>query len=297
MKKALRYSFLAFLGLALLYAAYTVTNGYDRVTVMVPLLVATVVFNLAVESLIPFGNNKNKRPYGRDTIFTFVNIFITSKFGELLVIYILARGMELYFSDYTLFKASNLGPLWLQVTAAILLNEFVRYWSHFAQHKIPALWKLHAIHHSVKEIYSLNTFYSHPLDFFVRNCFSLPIVITFGFSTEAVMIATAFLAVSGVFSHSRANFRFSWLNYIFSTNQLHRWHHSTVPAESDKNFGVCLSIWDLVFGTWFLPKDREAPAETGLHQEHPWVPTSFAEVMAHPTLKPSNKEGSDPASL
>lgn len=125
--------------------------------VIIPLLVVTILFNLVVESLIPFGQLNHKRPYGRDLLFTIFNIFITAKVGELLIIFVFAWLMQTYFSEYTIFKSSSLGPLWLQVIAGILINEFVRYWSHFLQHKVPALWKLHAIHHNVKEIYSLNT--------------------------------------------------------------------------------------------------------------------------------------------
>ncbi|MEQ1877656.1 MAG: sterol desaturase family protein, partial [Bdellovibrionia bacterium] len=197
--------------------------------------------------------------------------------------------LKTYFSKALIFESAALGPLWFQATVCVLMNEFVRYWSHFAQHKIPVLWKFHSIHHSVKEIYSLNTFYSHPFDYFFRNSTAWPFILLIGFSTDAVLIATAFVTVGGIFSHSRANFKFNWLNYVFSTNELHRWHHSTVPGEADKNFGVATCIFDLIFGTHYLPKDRPAPAITGLHADHPRVPQTFVEVMSYPVVGQRSK--------
>lgn len=69
------------------------------------------------------------------------------------------------------------------------------------------------------------------------------------------MYAT-FNSIHGLFQHSNVNVRLGPLNYIFSMSELHRWHHSKVIAESDTNFGNNLIVWDLVFGTWFLPKGR-----------------------------------------
>jgi len=282
LKQTFRYSFIFILVLAVGFAIYAVQNGFDRMRVILPLLAGTVIYNLAIESLIPFGRQQKKRPYGRDVVFTFFNLFITAKFSEILIVLCFSYLIETYFQMYTIFQPTSLGPLGIQVVGAILLNEFIRYWSHRIQHQIPALWKLHSIHHSVKEIYSLNTFYSHPFDYILRNSFSLPIVMLVGFSGDAVLIATAFLSVTGVFSHSRADFKFSLFNYVFSTNQLHRWHHSAEIKESNTNYGVCLSVWDLVFGTFFLPKDREAPEQTGLAADHPAVPATFVEVLSYP---------------
>jgi sterol desaturase/sphingolipid hydroxylase (fatty acid hydroxylase superfamily) len=54
------------------------------------------------------------------------------------------------------------------------------------------------------------------------------------------------------------------LNWFFSMAELHRWHHSTLLEESNTNFGQNLIVWDIVFGTRFLPKDREPPEAIGI---------------------------------
>jgi sterol desaturase/sphingolipid hydroxylase (fatty acid hydroxylase superfamily) len=54
------------------------------------------------------------------------------------------------------------------------------------------------------------------------------------------------------------------LNWVFSMAELHRWHHSRLERESNTNYGQNLILWDILFGTRFLPKDREPPADIGI---------------------------------
>ena len=46
--------------------------------------------------------------------------------------------------------------------------------------------------------------------------------------------------------------------------ELHRWHHSRILDEANTNYGQNLIVWDVVFGTRFLPADREPPEDIGL---------------------------------
>ena len=285
MKNFLRYSFIIFLIFGVSLSYFAIQQGISRATMAFFLIFSTVFFNLTVENLIPYGNAIHPRPYVKDSILTIFNVFLTAKFGELGLTLAFAWLMKTYIASLTIFKSTELGPFWVQFLAVILINEFIRYWVHVAQHKIPALWKFHSVHHSVKEIYSLNTFYTHPLDYFLRNNTAFPITLLIGFHRDAVLMTIAVTAISAICGHSRANFKFGWLNYIFSTNQLHRWHHSIKPKEANNNYGVGLCIWDLVFKTHYLPKDQEAPVNTGLHDEHPYVPSTFLEVLGFPFIK------------
>ena len=64
-------------------------------------------------------------------------------------------------------------------------------------------------------------------------------------------------ATNGFFQHCNIELRYGLLNYIVGSAETHRWHHSRVPRESNANYGNTVIVWDLVFGTWFLPKERE----------------------------------------
>ena len=81
-------------------------------------------------------------------------------------------------------------------------------------------------------------------------------------------------AVHGLFQHANIVLRLGPLNWIFSMAELHRWHHSRRVEESNTNFGQNLIIWDIVFGTRFLPADREPPRDIGI-AELPSFPMDY----------------------
>jgi len=160
-------------------------------------------------------------------------------------------------------------PLLAQLFLMLIIAEFGRYWVHFAAHKIPALWRLHAIHHSPNRLYFLNAGRFHPLE---KVIFQLPEVVPFillGTNIETITLYFTFNGIHGFFQHSNIKLRLGWLNYIFSLPELHRWHHSKNINESDRNFGNNLIIWDLVFGTYFNPRTREVESIGVLNPDYP----------------------------
>jgi sterol desaturase/sphingolipid hydroxylase (fatty acid hydroxylase superfamily) len=60
-------------------------------------------------------------------------------------------------------------------------------------------------------------------------------------------------SVNGFFQHSNIYLRFGLLSGIFSTAEMHRWHHSQIPAESNSNYANVFIIWDRLFGTYYRP--------------------------------------------
>ena len=85
---------------------------------------------------------------------------------------------------------------------------------------------------------------------------ALPFVVL-GVSPEVLALYFVFYGLNGFFQHCNIEMRMGFLNYIISGPELHRWHHSKFGEESNNNYGNNLIIWDLLFGTWFLPSDRE----------------------------------------
>ena len=147
-------------------------------------------------------------------------------------------------------------PLLLQVLLMLLIAEFFRYWLHVAAHKIPLLWRLHAVHHSVHKLYWLNVGRFHPVEKALQYLLdALPFIVV-GVSEEVLAGYLIFYAVNGFFQHSNVDARYGILNYVVSGAELHRWHHSIITGESNHNYGNNLIVWDLLFGSWFLPRDR-----------------------------------------
>ena len=159
-------------------------------------------------------------------------------------------------------------PLFGQALLMVLAVDFLRYWLHRACHTFPALWRLHEVHHSPDILYALNVGRFHPLEKVLH--FSLDTVpfVLLGIAPEVVAAYFLFYAVNGFFQHSNLRLRYGFLNYVVGSAETHRWHHARDPKVAYCNFGNTTIVWDLLFGTWYLPKARNL--EIGiLDREYP----------------------------
>jgi ornithine lipid hydroxylase len=170
-------------------------------------------------------------------------------------------------------------PIWAQAVLMILAVDFLRYWLHRAAHENDTLWRLHSVHHSVEQLYWLNTARFHPIEKALQMSLdSLPFLLM---QVEPTVLALYYVAyaTNGFFQHCNVKLHYGPLNYIVGSAETHRWHHSRRPRESNTNYGNTVIVWDLLFGTWYLPKEREV-AELGL--QDPAYPKSFAKLMGAP---------------
>jgi sterol desaturase/sphingolipid hydroxylase (fatty acid hydroxylase superfamily) len=147
-------------------------------------------------------------------------------------------------------------PIVAQVLLMMVSAEFFRYWLHRLAHVWQPLWRLHAVHHSPHKLYWMNVSRFHPLEKAIQFLFdSLPFILL-GVGEEVLALYFVFYSINGFFQHCNIELRMGLLNYLISGPELHRWHHSKLIRESNTNYGNNLIIWDLLFGSWFLPRDR-----------------------------------------
>ena len=172
-------------------------------------------------------------------------------------------------------------PILAQLPLALVVAEFPKYWHHRLQHNIDFLWRFHATHHSAPRLYWMNAARFHPIDLFIDGFLGS---VTLGALGGQIEVLALFLLVSGVhgfFQHANLPLRCGPLNYFFSMAELHRWHHSKIMQEANHNYGQNVIVWDLVFGTFFWPKDREPPEDIGI-PDLPAFPQSFWNQLASP---------------
>jgi sterol desaturase/sphingolipid hydroxylase (fatty acid hydroxylase superfamily) len=154
--------------------------------------------------------------------------------------------------------------LWIQLPMALVFGEFFLYWIHRLTHEVDWLWRFHAMHHSAPRLYFLNAVRFHPVDIALSSFSPLVPLLLLGADARIISLFGLVSAVHGLFQHANIVLRLGPLNWIFSMAELHRWHHSRLLEESNTNFGQNLIVWDTVFGTRFLPKDREPPRDIGI---------------------------------
>ena len=173
-------------------------------------------------------------------------------------------------------------PVLVQVCLMLLTAEFFRYWLHRAFHKFTPMWRFHAVHHSPHRLYWLNVGRFHPIEKAIQYAAdALPFALL-GVSNDVLAVYFVFYALNGFFQHSNCHVRLGPLNYIISGPELHRWHHSYLAQGSDANFGNNLIVWDIVFGTRFLPNDRDV-GPLGLRNRH--YPKGFLVQMKTPFIR------------
>ncbi len=148
-------------------------------------------------------------------------------------------------------------PVVAQVAIMLLAADFMRYWMHRAFHRYPLMWRLHAVHHSPPQLYTINVGRFHPVEKSIQYAFdTLPFALL-AVAQEVLAAYFVFYALNGFFQHSNCRVYLGPLNYIVAGPELHRWHHSRRAREMNSNFGNNLIVWDTLFRTRFLPDDRD----------------------------------------
>jgi lathosterol oxidase len=168
-------------------------------------------------------------------------------------------------------------PVWLQVLELMLLADLVQYWVHRAFHRLPWLWRFHAIHHSIREMDWLAGSRLHLGDVVVTRALVVLPAFVLGFAETALYAWLVVIALHGVLNHVNLRFRFGSLERLLVTPRFHHWHHAVSPP--DRNFAVHFPWLDRLFGTHYLPDDRW-PGDLGI-EGHP-VPPGFAGQFVYP---------------
>jgi lathosterol oxidase len=170
-------------------------------------------------------------------------------------------------------------PLVVQVPAIILIADFTQYWVHRTFHSVPLLWPFHAIHHSAEEMDWLAGSRLHLVDVILTRGLTYIPIFVLGFSNAALFVYVFLVAGQATFIHANVRWRFRSVRRVVATPAFHHWHHSADAEAVDKNFSVHTPIWDVLFGTYYLP-DRW-PSRYGLSGGHKVPPTWYRQLM-HP---------------
>ncbi|GIX13379.1 MAG: fatty acid hydroxylase [Paracoccaceae bacterium] len=150
-------------------------------------------------------------------------------------------------------------PHWAAVAAGIVALDLIIYLQHVLFHAVPALWRLHRMHHADTEIDVSTGLRFHPLEILISMAIKLGAVAALGPPAVAVLAFEVILNASAMFSHSNVRLPAGVdriLRLVIVTPDMHRVHHSADPRETDRNFGFNLSLWDRLMGTYLAQPAR-----------------------------------------
>lgn len=143
------------------------------------------------------------------------------------------------------------GPAWLRDIVGVVLLDFATYHWHVATHRVPMLWRLHAVHHADKDMDWTTALRFHAADMALAVPLRMAEVRLLGVSPRALDIYNNWFFANVAFHHANLKLPFdAQLAYVFTSPGMHDIHHRADAAATDANYSSGLSIWDRLFGTF-----------------------------------------------
>lgn len=159
-------------------------------------------------------------------------------------------------------------PAWVAMPLAVIALDLAIWAQHVVFHRIPALWRLHRMHHADIDLDATSGARFHPLEILLSMAIKFAVIAALGAPAAAVLVFEVLLNASAMFNHANVALpeRIDrGLRKILVTPDMHRIHHSWRRDETDSNFGFCLSWWDRAFGTYrAAPTDGQIGMTIGL---------------------------------
>lgn len=178
-------------------------------------------------------------------------------------------------------------PLWFQAILFLVLSDIAMYWLHRLFHDT-TLWRYHAIHHSSEDLDWISAARFHPVNIVLGTVAIDVVLLLAGISPKIMIWIGPFKVFHSAFVHANLNWTLGPFQYVVASPVFHRWHHTSLAEGGNTNFASTFPIWDIMFGTFYMPKDK-TPLNYGA--DDPTMPRSFGAQLAHPlrqkTLEPA----------
>lgn len=171
----------------------------------------------------------------------------------LVLMSIFIKPMQIY--AYLVNGSTPLGTLspLSQCLVFVLLSDFLSYWFHRLLHK-KYIWPVHAVHHGPHHVDWTTSYRFHPLNLVINPWLVTSIMILMGISPVNILLVSPLELFMAYFVHSNLNITLGPFKYLIATPVFHRWHHSYCESGVAMNFGAIFSLWDVLFGTIYLPE-------------------------------------------
>jgi len=169
-------------------------------------------------------------------------------------------------------------PLWLQAAIFMVASDFLLYWIHRGFHG-GTLWKYHAVHHSSEDLDWISAARFHPINLFLGAVGVDVLLLVAGISPNVMIWLGPFITVHSGFVHANLNWTLGPFKTVLAGPVFHRWHHTLPDRGGNMNFAGTFPIWDMLFGTFYMPKN-ELPDAYGIADKS--FPEGFGAQMLYP---------------
>jgi sterol desaturase/sphingolipid hydroxylase (fatty acid hydroxylase superfamily) len=160
-------------------------------------------------------------------------------------------------------------PFWIAVPVAVIAMDFVIWLQHVMVHAVPALWRLHRVHHADLDYDVTTGARFHPIEIVLSMLIKFATITVLGPPVLAVVIFEVLLNATAMFNHGNIRLPAALdrvLRWLVVTPDMHRVHHSVEDDETNSNFGFNLPWWDRLLGTYRAqPRAGHEAMTIGIH--------------------------------
>lgn len=262
--------FIGFIGAAV----WMVANGASKIW-LAGLLLPAIALSFIAERIAPFEEiwNHSKGDTTRDTLHAVINeLTNAASIAAIPILAAMTHGFDVWPSEW---------PLWAQLVMTILIADFGITMAHYASHKIEALWRLHAVHHSVERMYGFNGLMKHPLHQAIELTAGTTPLLLMGMPLEIGALLGFAAAIQLLLQHSNTDMRVGPLIYLWAVAPGHRHHHLAHKVKGDVNFGLFTMLWDHLLGTFVKDRPQPRDGELGV-AGRPDYPVGYSAQLVEP---------------
>lgn len=242
------------------------------------IITTTPLYTFVIVGEILLSNYQNRYYYTiKDTI---TNLYLMILNGGLdLLSRGITWGILAYLFKFHFLEIQNPILYWLLL---FLAEDFLYYLLHVVDHYTRFFWASHVTHHSSEQFNLTVGFRSSVFQPLYRFIYFIPLSL-FGFEVVDVAVMYSITQIYGILVHTSYfpklnKMPYKLLEYVFVTPSQHRVHHASNTEYLDKNMGMCLSIWDRMFGT-FQEEIDDLPIRYGL--TYPLENRGAANIVFH----------------
>lgn len=186
--------------------------------------------------------------------------------------------LSLWGLEQTLFHSTCTHlSIWIQIPVALVIIDLIQWCIHNLLHRIPILWNIHKLHHSVQtdEMTWIVAFRFSWIESIIYKSIAFVPLAWLGFSAEAIFAHAVIGTLIGHLNHANLSWDYGLLRYIINSPRMHRHHHDY--TDQMKNFGIIFSCWDWIFQTANLPSTP--PKRLGFSGDHTVPHNALAQLI------------------
>lgn len=279
LQAAVRYGYAPFMIIGLNAAALFVVSGGHSYAWLALILAVAIATTFMAERISPWHDKWNHSDGDAPANFWHA---IVSQSGNIIgvsMIPLLGWLFEL--------KAGGVWPRdWpylAQLLLGVILADFSFMFMHYLSHRLPILWRLHAVHHGVARIYGLNGLVRHPVHQMLDMALVAPLVLL-GMPFQVALLVALAVSIQLLVQHSNIAYELGPFRNQLSIGRIHQLHHVNWGKEGDCNFGLFLTLWDRLFGTFEPEAPRPIRASDIGIDDVPHFPKSYLKQLLFPFL-------------